>query len=418
MSEKTLDKELTAAPADLPAYRPFPMLAQAIRSQTERILVEWRRRMVLAMPELRELSVKQFSDDIARILGAMADALASSDPPDLRRPVMTAPVHGFERFLQDYDFADLFAEERVLRRVIVERVEGELGRQCVPDEAAALHSMIDIMLQQGVMALVQQQKKELRRSAETQLKYLSFLSHDISNNFGVIGINLEFVLKRLARHPEMQETAGFVSAAIETMQRTRDGMRGLLEHEQLRNSNAVPSTSLVELRALAEPIVMLARREAAQKNVGIELEIHHGVIAETNADLVSIILQNLIGNAVKHAVGRADAVGTVRITATRQPEGAVAGGGASVKEAGGVWVVRVADDGPGIPPEKLQGLFEAFKSIPQPGRSVIADEGGFGLGLAIVGQAARLLGTTIDVQTELGQGSTFSFAVPIPTGLL
>jgi signal transduction histidine kinase len=425
MSEKSLEAAPTAPPSDQPIYRPFPQLALAIRSQTGRIITEWRQRTLRVMPELRELSIKQFSDDIASILAAMADALESSDPPDLRRLVVTAPAHGFERFKQEYDLAELFSEERVLRRVIVEHVEGEQGlaRRCLPDEAAALHSMIDIMLQQGVMALVQRQKQELRAASESQLKYLSFLSHDISNNFGVIRINLEFVHKRLAQHPEMHDAAGFLSAAMETMQRTRDGMRRLLEHEQLRNSNSPPRTELVELRALAEPIIVLARGEAAQKNVGIEMDIHSGVIAETNADLVSIILQNLIGNAVKHTSGGANAVGTIRITATRQAkaETQTQAGAASphlAKDGDSVWLVSVADDGPGIPPEKLKGLFEAFKTIPQHGGTVIADEGGFGLGLAIVVQAARLLGTTIDVKTEVGRGSTFSFALPIPTGLL
>jgi signal transduction histidine kinase len=270
--------------------------------------------------------------------------------------------------------------------------------------------MIDIMLQQGVLALVQKQKEELRESAESQLKYLSFLSHDIANNFGVISINLEFVQKRLARVPEMKETADFVSAAMETMQRTRDGMRRLLEHEQLRKSNTAPRTALVEIRELVEPIVKLARGEAAQKNVSIEIEIFPGCIAETNADLVAIILQNLIGNAVKHAIGRADSIGTVRIIATRADDPAARRQpGQQSKKSQTHWMIRVADDGPGIPPEKTKDLFAAFKSTPQHGKSLLDDEGGFGLGLAIAGQAARLLGTTIEVETQVGRGSTFSF---------
>ncbi len=419
MPEKLTEPELLSTPPDKPAYRPFPPLAQALRSMTERIIDDWRRRTLRIMPEQSELSAQQFRDDISLILGVMADALGSNDPPDLRRLVMTAPAHGFQRYTQDYDLADLFAEERVLRRVIVETVELELKRQCVADEAAALHAMIDIMLQQGVLALVQKQKQELRESAESQLKYLSFLSHDLSNNFGVISINLEFVHKRLARVPEMQETASFVWAAMETMQRTREGMRRLLEHEQLRNSNATPRTSLVELRALAEPIVILAAGEAVQKNVAIKLEIHHGCIAQTNADLVSIILQNLVGNAVKHSIGRADAIRTVRVSAKRDDDSTASMGGPKpTKNAKGVWTVRVSDDGPGIPPDKLKGLFDAFKSTPQHVKTAFAGEGGFGLGLAIAGQAARLLGTSIEVETEVGRGSTFSFRVPMPEGLL
>ncbi len=415
MDEKSRENELTASPPDQPAYRPFPLVAQAIRTQTNRIIDEWRRRTLLAIPELTELSVRQFRDDIGRILTVMADALESSEPIDLWRLVMAAPSHGFQRYTQDYNLADLFAEERILRRVIVERVESELARRCEPDEAAALHTMIDIMLQQGVVALVQRQKEELRESAESELKYLSFLSHDINNNFSVIAMNLEFVKRRLAQLPEMSETASFVSAAMRTMIRTRDGMRRLLEHEQLRKSNTVPRTALADLRTLAEPIVTLARTEAAQKNVRIDLEIDPGVIAETDADLVCIILQNLIGNAVKHAMGSAGVPSSVRIAASAASNEGAPHPGAN---SGKFWQVSVADDGPGIPPEKLEGLFEAFKTLPQPGRTGVADEEGFGLGLAIAGQAARLLGTSIHVQSEVGRGSVFSFCVPAPSGQL
>ncbi len=405
-------------PPDKQAYRPFPLLAQAIRNTSERMISEWRRRTLQIMPELSELSVKQFRDDVSLILGVMADALGSNDPPDLHRLVKTAPLHGFQRYSQDFDLTALFAEERVLRRVIVENVECELKRQCVPDEAAALHGMIDIMLQQGVLALVQKQEEELREAAESQLKYLSFLSHDLGNNIGVISINLEFVQKRLSSVPEMKDTVGFVAAAMETMQRTRDGMRRLLEHEQLRNSSAPPRASLVELRGVAEPIVLLASAEAAQKNVTVELDIHPGCIAETNADLASIVLQNLIGNAVKHTVGNAHTVGMVRVTAQCQDNPAASHAHPKpANVAKRLWNVRISDDGPGIAPEQLKGLFEAFKSTPRYGKTTIADDGGFGLGLAIAAQAARLLGTSIQVQSDMGRGSTFSFCVPIPDGL-
>ena len=405
MSETLPEPGLSSTPPDRPAYRPFPELAKAIRAQTEQILREWHGRTVSSMPELGELSVKEFKDDIARILSAMADALESNDPPDLRRLVEAAPSHGFHRFMQNYDLADLFMEERILRRVIVAKVEDALGRQCKPDEAAALHAMIDIMLQQGVLALVQEQRQELQESTEVQLKYLSFLSHDLSNNFLVITGNLEHIQRQLAAQPNMQESAEVLAAAIGTIRRTRDGMRGLLEHERLRNSDAKPRIATVSLREIVEPLVKVAKTDAHGKGLRIEIEIAAEAKAHTNADLVSLILQNLIGNAVKHTSreSTAGASGLVRIEAERQN-----------KQDQDFWVVSVVDDGPGIPQDKLDRLFSAFQQLPRPGGRVIGDEGGFGLGLAIAAEAARLLGTKIEVKTQPGQGSKFSFRVSAP----
>lgn len=406
MPDPTLQQEHPNAPPDKPAYRPFPEVAQAIRSQTDRILDEWRGRTLFSMPQLSALTVKEFENSIARILSAMADALESNDPPDLQRLMKTAPEHGFHRFMQDYDLTELFAEERVLRRVIVSRVEESLSRRLTADEAAALHAMIDIMLQQGVLALVQQQRQGLREGSEAQLKHLSFLSHDLSNTFLVMTWNLEFIKQELSKIPQMSEAAKTVAASLETIRRTRHGMHRLLEHEQLRKTNAKPGVLAVKLREIVDPIVTLATTDMSGRGPKIEVAIDDGATASTDADLVTIILQNLIGNAVKHSTGAAAAakgaaIPQVRVTAER----------ASEKE-GDFWILSVADDGPGIPQDQLDSLFNAFERLPHPGEKAFANENGFGLGLAIASQAARLLGTTIDVKTKVGQGAKFSFRLP------
>jgi len=401
MSTLTLASGLSAPPPDPPAYRPFPELARVIRAQSDRILDEWRGRTLFSMPALGELTVKEFEDDIAHILSAMADALESNDQPDLRRLVEAAPAHGFHRFMQNYDLADLFAEERVLRRVIVARVEDGLERRCAPDEAAALHSMIDIMLQQGVAALVHQQRQELRRATEVQLRHLTFLSHDLRNNFLVITASLEAIDQQLTHLPQMRECSEFLRAALDTIARTREGMHRLLQHERLRTADAAPGCAPVNLLDVVAPIVKVAASDARDKGLRFEVDIDPRAGANTNADLLTIILQNLIGNAVKHTSreGKAEGSGTVRIQAAHDPTG-----------GDGFWVVSVIDDGPGIPPDQLDRLFNAFERLPQAGESGIGD--GFGLGLAIASQAAKLLETTIKVDTHPGRGSTFSFRVP------
>ncbi|MDZ4829933.1 MAG: ATP-binding protein [Phycisphaerae bacterium] len=404
MPETTLEPVHRSEPPDKPAYHPYPEVARAIRSQSARILDEWRGRTLFSMPELAELTVAEFQDDIARILSAMADALESNDPPDLRRLMQAAPAHGFHRFMQDYDLSELFAEERVLRRVIVSRVEEALARRSTAEEAAALHAMIDIMLQQGVLALVQQQRQGLRQGAEAQLKHLSFISHDLGNTFFVMSCNLEWIQHELSKLPEMSEAAKRVGASLAIVKRTRQGMNRLLQHERLRNSDAKFGVASVTLREIVEPIVTMATADMSGSGPRIDVAIDPKATASTNADLLTIILQNLIGNAVKHsssaATAGSSAVG-VRVEAERLNG-----------TEGDSWIVSVIDDGPGIPQDQLDTLFNAFGRLPQPGERAFADEGGFGLGLAIASQAARLLGTTIEVKTQVGQGCRFSLRLP------
>lgn len=170
--------KLTASPPDKPTHKPYPQLAEAIRTQTEGIISEWRGRTLFSIPDLSELTYQEFRNGIAEILSAMADALESNEPADLRRLIKTAPEHGFQRFMLEYDLADVFAEERILRRVIVARVEESLDRRCDPDEAAAIHSLIDLMLQQGVAALVLRQNEQLHRN-EGRLRAFTSATSDV-----------------------------------------------------------------------------------------------------------------------------------------------------------------------------------------------------------------------------------------------
>lgn len=66
----------------------------------------------------------------------------------------------------------------------------------------------------------------------------------------------------------------------------------------------------------------------------------------------------------------------------------------------------MADEGPGIAPEYLDRIFEAF------GRGEALGQAGVGLGLAIASQAAKLLDAELTVESELGRGAIFSLILP------
>ena len=114
--------------------------------------------------------------------------------------------------------------------------------------------------------------------------------------------------------------------------------------------------------------------------------------AQTNSDeaLLTLVLQNLLGNAVKYSSS-----GTIRIMARDEVEGKSSG-----------WVLSISDEGPGIAPENLSNLFDAFK------RGETHGQPGVGLGLTIAAQAARLLGGELAVESKLNVGSTFRLVLP------
>ena len=98
------------------------------------------------------------------------------------------------------------------------------------------------------------------------------------------------------------------------------------------------------------------------------------------------MLQNLLGKAVKYGVA-----GTAHVRAS---------------DGSGPVVVAVSDEGPGIAPEQIDRIFDAFR------RGEGHAQAGVGLGLTIASQAAKLLGATLTVESTPGVGLTFALTLP------
>jgi PAS domain S-box-containing protein len=111
-------------------------------------------------------------------------------------------------------------------------------------------------------------------------------------------------------------------------------------------------------------------------------------------DGVAQILTNLVGNAIKFSNQ-----GIIRISIFAFDAD--------------FWAIQVSDEGPGIPPEAHDLIFEPFRQIDG---SMTRIHGGTGLGLAIVKQMTELMGGTIQLNSVIEKGSTFTVLLPNETG--
>jgi signal transduction histidine kinase len=141
--------------------------------------------------------------------------------------------------------------------------------------------------------------------------------------------------------------------------------------------------------ALVDEALSLSLSAEGRARIHVRAEISADVgRAVTDPGLVRHVLTNFISNAV-------DAMphgGSLTIRAERR---------------GAQLALAVADTGEGIAPEERRRIFEPFYSTKPPGR-------GTGLGLAICREIAVALKGRIDVESEPGRGSTFTFVVPAP----
>ncbi len=373
-------------PEELLWNEPFPEVAAALRARSDLIISEWLVQVRRALSGTQDLNNDQLADHLPLILPGMADALEQGGRPS--RLMDTSPAQGLTRFHQHYDVRALMTEDRLLRRIIIEQVELVLARCMSSAEHVALNMAVDLMLQQAVVAFVEQQSVQLRLAAEAELKYLSFLSHDLSNNLSSVTLMLQVLRQKLETTAEFAGDAALLADAQRSIADTVAGMGRLLQSERLRKAGVQPEPRPVDLRAAAAAVARQVEQAAARKAIRVDLDVPGGATADTDPELLGLVLQNLVGNAVKFAPGGS----TVRIVAESGRDGAC--------------VMSVADEGPGIAPEHLGHIFDAFR------RGAAHGQSGVGLGLTIASQAAKLLGAALDVRSTLGRGSTFALTLP------
>jgi signal transduction histidine kinase len=120
--------------------------------------------------------------------------------------------------------------------------------------------------------------------------------------------------------------------------------------------------------------------------------VPEGLTAFADANMLTLIFQNLISNAIDYT-----------------PNGEVTIGAKKIEESAAVecWV---SDNGAGIPADRLDKVFDKLETDPD-------KKSGMGLGLAIVKQFVEAHGGQVAVESELGQGSTFRFTIPSTAGV-
>lgn len=141
------------------------------------------------------------------------------------------------------------------------------------------------------------------------------------------------------------------------------------------------------------------RVSADQKRSRLILQIDQS-LPNVYVDPVKVrqILQNLISNAIKYS----DDEATIRISVGPAPP-----------ERSGLeldaFEIAVADDGHGIAPDQLAGIFDEYRQV----RENSSKGTGTGLGLAIVSKFSELQGGRVTAESELGKGSTFRVWLPV-----
>ena len=220
----------------------------------------------------------------------------------------------------------------------------------------------------------------LRRSDELKTALLRSVSHDLRTPLTSIiaaGAALDSPTVTEQERHELSE------AVVEEGQRLSRLVENLLDVSRLESGSAEPRREPVDLAGVLEAARESVGADGATIKLGVDPEVPALV-----ADSVQLerAFANLFENGVRHGAGRPVLVRS--------------------REIGGRLVVRVVDQGPGIPEQERERIFEPFYRRE-------GERGGFGLGLAIAKGFVEANGGQIAVESVPGQGSTFVVSFPL-----
>ncbi|MBA3714380.1 MAG: sensor histidine kinase [Pyrinomonadaceae bacterium] len=235
---------------------------------------------------------------------------------------------------------------------------------------------------------------KLRELAEMREEFLALTTHDLRSPLTVIsGVISFFSSGRLGELSTEQKN--MVAMMERNTQSLIELINDLLDASKIESGTMRLELSAVDLRALIRDVHESMGPLAHEKGIAIEERLPDD-LPPLSADHEKLrrVIVNLLSNALKFTPKG----GRVEV-----------GAGRSSGDTPGVRVV-VADTGVGIAPGDLARLFNKYG---QARSRATRGETGTGLGLYIARQLVEMHGGTIDVQSEVGKGSTFSFTLPV-----
>ncbi|MFB9847785.1 response regulator [Oceanisphaera arctica] len=251
---------------------------------------------------------------------------------------------------------------------------------------------------------VEVQARNLSRASQYKSEFLANMSHELRTP-----LNSLLILSQSLSHnrqgnltEEQQEDARVIYQGGKSLLGLINDILDLSKVEAGKldiHFEQMPLDTLLDnLRAQFSPV-------AADKGIELVLEKASGLPASISSDLLRVeqVMRNLLSNGLKFTPQ-----GSVRLK-VHKPEPAVQFNNPALKP-GQVLAFAVIDTGIGIAADKQQGVFEAFQ---QGDGSTSRVYGGTGLGLTISRELVRLLGGEIQLQSEEGQGSTFTLYLPL-----
>jgi len=234
------------------------------------------------------------------------------------------------------------------------------------------------------------QKNQLDEANRLKSTFLSNMSHELRTPLNSV-IALSSVLKRKLKTSIPEEEYSYIDVIERNGKQLLELINDVLDLSRIESGRVEIEQADVDIKMLINEMIILIDPQAREKKISLKSLIKEDLpTLRSDGNKIRHILQNLIGNAVKFTEK-----GKVEVTAFEKDK---------------YMHIRVSDTGIGIPSDQIASIFDEFRQVDS---STSRKYGGTGLGLSISIRYAHMLGGTIEVESTPGEGSTFTFVLPM-----
>ena len=234
------------------------------------------------------------------------------------------------------------------------------------------------------------QNEELKRTINNRDKMYSVIAHDLRSPMASIRMVLNLVVNVVSRDVVGDEVFDLLDKANRESEEVHDLLDNLLKWTKSQTGRLNVVMQDIDLNDIVPGVVDIFRMIADMKGIKLQyLSEHEHLVVRGDNDMLKTIIRNFLSNAVKFT----DEGKSIEVYCCNEGDFAR---------------VSVRDHGVGISPERVETIFHNGETTYGTG-----GEEGSGLGLQLCQDFARKIGGDVRVESTLGEGSTFSFTVPL-----
>ncbi len=233
-------------------------------------------------------------------------------------------------------------------------------------------------------------EEKVKKMIDEKSGFISIVAHELRTSLAAIREGVSIVFDGVAGRLNKKQKK-YLNIAKRNADRLSALINNVLDFQKLETNRMDLNVQNNDIKEVISEVHETMTLYAQKNQVELLLELAED-LSEAKFDRLKInqVLTNLIGNAIKFTPEK----GRVSINVQRRNE---------------ELVISVSDTGIGIPKEALAKIFECFYTVNQRGKQIQ----GTGLGLAIVHKIVMMHGGRIEVESEVDQGTTFTFFLPL-----